>query len=56
VSQFEQWENIKFCKMLCKSASESFHMMKQAHSEEAWGRSAVFNGTNVCTDENQFGR
>jgi hypothetical protein len=40
--QFEQCANIKFCKKLGKSASETFQMFTQAHSEEALGRSAVF--------------
>jgi hypothetical protein len=42
MSQFEQWENIKFCQKLCKSPSETFQMIKLAYSKEALGRSSVF--------------
>jgi hypothetical protein len=41
MSQFEQRGNVKFCQKLGKSASETFHMIKQAY-DEALGRSAVF--------------
>jgi hypothetical protein len=41
MSQFEQRENVKFCQKLGKSASETFHMIKQAYGE-AMGRSGVF--------------
>jgi hypothetical protein len=41
MSQFEQRENVKFCQKLGKSASETFHMIKQAYGE-ALGCSAVF--------------
>jgi hypothetical protein len=41
MSQFEQWENVKFCQKLGKSASETFHMIKQTYGE-ALGCSAVF--------------
>jgi hypothetical protein len=41
MSYFEQRENIKFCQKLSKSASETFHMIKQAYGE-ALGLSAVF--------------
>jgi hypothetical protein len=41
MSQFEQRENVKFCQKLGKSASETFHMIKQAYGE-ALGRSVVF--------------
>jgi hypothetical protein len=41
MSQFEQRENVKFCQKLGRSASETFHMMKQAYGE-ALGRIAVF--------------
>jgi hypothetical protein len=40
--QFEQWENVKFCQKLCKSASKTFQMIKQAYGEQAFGRNAVF--------------
>jgi hypothetical protein len=47
MSQFEQRENVKFCQKLSKTASETFHMIKQAYGE-ALGRSAVFiSGTKV---------
>jgi hypothetical protein len=42
MSQFEQRADVKFCKKLSKSSSETFLMIKQAHGEEALGRSAVF--------------
>jgi predicted ArsR family transcriptional regulator len=42
MSQFEQWENIKFHQKLGKSASKTFQMIKQAYGEEALGRIAVF--------------
>jgi hypothetical protein len=41
MSQFEQWENVKFCQKLGKSDSETFQMMKQAYGEKALGHSAV---------------
>jgi hypothetical protein len=41
MSQFERQENVKFCKKLGKSASETFQMIKQVYGE-ALGRSAVF--------------
>jgi hypothetical protein len=41
MSQFEQRENVKFCQKLGKSASEMFHMIKQAYGK-ALGSSAVF--------------
>jgi hypothetical protein len=37
MSQFEQWENVKFCQKLGKSTSETFQMIKQAYDEEAVG-------------------
>jgi hypothetical protein len=40
--QFEQWENMKFCQKLGKSASKIFQTIKQAYSEEALGCGAVF--------------
>jgi hypothetical protein len=40
--QFEQWENVKFCQKLGKSASIRFQMIKQGYGEEALGCSAVF--------------
>jgi hypothetical protein len=42
--QSEQQENIKFCPKSGKSASRTFQIIKQAYSEEALGRSAVFKG------------
>jgi hypothetical protein len=42
MSQFEQWEKVKFCQKLGKSASKTFQMIKQAYGEEALGCSAVF--------------
>jgi hypothetical protein len=42
MSQFDQWENVKYCQKLGKSASETFQMIKQRYGEEALGRSAVF--------------
>jgi hypothetical protein len=42
MSQFEQWESVKFCQKLGKSASEMFQMIKQAYGEEALGRNVVF--------------
>jgi hypothetical protein len=42
MSQFEQWENVKFCQKLGKSASEMFQLIKQAYGEEALGCSDVF--------------
>jgi hypothetical protein len=42
MSQFKQWENIKFCQKLGKSASKTFQMIKQACGKEALGLSAVF--------------
>jgi hypothetical protein len=41
MSKFEQQEKVKFCQKLGKSASETFHMIKQVYGE-ALGRSAVF--------------
>jgi hypothetical protein len=41
MSQFKEWENVKFCEKLGKSTSETYQMMKQAYSEEALGCSAV---------------
>jgi hypothetical protein len=40
--QFKQRENIKFCQNICKFVSETFQMIKQAHSEEALGCTAIF--------------
>jgi hypothetical protein len=40
--QFEQWENVKFCQKLGKSASKMYQMMKQAYIEDALGHSAEF--------------
>jgi hypothetical protein len=40
--QFEQQANIKFCQNVGKSASETFHTIKQACGKEALGCSAVF--------------
>jgi intein-encoded DNA endonuclease-like protein len=40
MSQFEQQENVKSCQKLGKTASETFHMIKQAYGETL-GRSAV---------------
>jgi hypothetical protein len=37
MSQFEQWENFKFCHKLGKT----FQMIKQEYGEETLGRSAV---------------
>jgi hypothetical protein len=54
MSQFEQWENVKFYQNLGKSVSETFQMIKQAYGEEALGRSAV--AQTFCTRERQFGR
>jgi hypothetical protein len=42
MSQFEQRENVMFCQKLGKSASETFHMIKQAYGE-ALSRNAVCN-------------
>jgi hypothetical protein len=42
MSLSEQWENVKFCQKLGKSASETFQMIKQACGKEALGRSALF--------------
>jgi hypothetical protein len=42
MSQFEQWENIKFCQKFGKSPSKMFQMIKQAYGEEALCHSAVF--------------
>jgi hypothetical protein len=41
MSHFEQRENVKFCQILGKSASETLQMLKQAYGEEALGHSAV---------------
>jgi hypothetical protein len=42
MSQFEQWENVKFCQKLGKSTSETFQMIERAYGEEALECSAVF--------------
>jgi hypothetical protein len=42
MSQFVQWENVKFCQKLGKSISKTFQMIRQAYDEEALGHSAVF--------------
>jgi hypothetical protein len=42
MSSFEQWENIKFCQKLSKSASETLQMIKQTYGKEALSSSAVF--------------
>jgi hypothetical protein len=42
MSQFEQWENIKFNQQLHKSTSKTFQMFKQAYSEEALVLNAMF--------------
>jgi hypothetical protein len=42
MSQFEQWENVKFCQKLGRSASETFQMIRQVYGEEALDCSAVF--------------
>jgi hypothetical protein len=42
MSQFEQRENVKFCQKLGKSASKTFHMIKQAYDKEVLGHSALF--------------
>jgi hypothetical protein len=47
MSQFKQRENVKFCQKLGKSASEMFQVIKQAYSEEALGRCAVFKWQNI---------
>jgi hypothetical protein len=47
MSQFEQRENVKFCQKLGKSASETFHMIKQAYGEEAWAALLCLSGTKV---------
>jgi hypothetical protein len=47
MSQFEQRENVKFYQNLGKSASETFHMIKQAYGEEAWAVVLCLSGTNV---------
>jgi hypothetical protein len=47
MSQFEQWENVKFCQKLGKSASEAFQMIKQAYGEEAWAAVLCLSGTKI---------
>jgi hypothetical protein len=42
MSEFEQWESIKFCQKLGKSARETFQTIKLVYGEQALGRSAVF--------------
>jgi hypothetical protein len=63
MSQFEQWEDIKFCQKSGESNSEMFQMIKQAYGEEALGRSAVFKwhkrfaqGRDRLEDEEHTGR
>jgi hypothetical protein len=63
MSQFEQRENVQFCQILGKSASETFQMIKQAYGEEALGHSAVFKwhkrfaqGRNSWEDDGHTGR
>jgi hypothetical protein len=40
--QCEQWENVKFCQKLGKSAIKTRQMIKQVYREEALGCSAAF--------------
>jgi hypothetical protein len=42
MSQFEQWEKVRFCQKLGESASKTFQMVKQAYNEEVLGCSDVF--------------
>jgi hypothetical protein len=42
VSQFEQWENVKFCQKLGKTNSKMFQMIKQPYGKEALDPSSVF--------------
>jgi hypothetical protein len=42
MSQFEQWENAKFCQKSGKSGSKTFQMIKQTYDEEALVLSTVF--------------
>jgi hypothetical protein len=63
MSQFEQWESVKFCQKLGKSAGETFQMMKQAYSEEALGHIVVFKwyrpfaqGRDNLEDDEHTGR
>jgi hypothetical protein len=57
MSQFEQWGTVKFCQKLGRSTSETLQVIKQACSQEALGRSAVFKWHKCfCTGERQFGR
>jgi hypothetical protein len=51
MSQFEQRENVKFCQILGKSASETFKMKKQTYGQEALGRSAVSKWHSMDDDE-----
>jgi hypothetical protein len=60
--QFEQWENVKFCRKLGKSASKTFQIIKQAYGE-ALGCSAAFKshkrfawGRDSLEDEEHTGR
>jgi hypothetical protein len=42
MSQFEQWDNFKFCQQLLKSTSKMFQMIKQVYGEEGLG--------HICTN------
>jgi hypothetical protein len=63
MSQFEQMENVKFCQKLCKSASETFQMIKKAYGEETLSLNAVFKwhkrfaqGRDILQDDEHTGR
>jgi hypothetical protein len=57
MSQFEQWENVKFCQKLGQSNSKMFQMIMQAYGEEALSHSAVFKwNKHFERGERQFGR
>jgi hypothetical protein len=56
MSQFEQWEHLKFCQKLGRSTSETFQMIKQAYSEETLSHSAVFKWYKHSAQGRQFGR
>jgi hypothetical protein len=47
MSQFDQQENVKFCQKLGKSASEMFHIIKQAYGEALGAAMLCLSGTKV---------
>jgi hypothetical protein len=63
MSQFEQWENVRFCQKLGKSTSKTFQMIKQEYGKEALGHSAVIKwhkhfaqGRDSLEDDEHTGR